>query len=257
VASLEQAALWIAVFSTIFPQAAVHAQERGYSVVLPELQYSRSCVSHISLHNTSPRFVDVEVDGHRSNGALASIEDHKTNRMRLAPSARLELRLNIEADTAWAEIVETVPAPRLHPVLEIRGTTQCLDGNQLLTEAREIAPLVAHPRFSIPPVAGRGGVLLLINASDTRMRWFACYSAGTTVSNGDGEMVPLCSESSDRTLAPYQSSRVPTTVDGNPLVQFHASGTAVAIQLLTPVESKVNLFQVESKITFEPMEAKD
>jgi hypothetical protein len=71
------------------------------------------------------------------------------------------------------------------------------------------------------------------------------------VSNGEGEMVPLCSETLERTLAPYQSWRLATTVGGKPLVRFRATGAAVAVQVLSPSALQVQLYKVESTIRFE------
>ncbi|HEY3741958.1 MAG TPA: hypothetical protein VGL53_19035, partial [Bryobacteraceae bacterium] len=167
------------------------AQERAFSVVLPEMQYSHHCSSEIELHNTSPRFVDVDVIGRKSTGAIVGLRDRKTNRLRLSPGERVPLRLEVQNEIAWAQIVETVPHPRLQPVLAISGFTECLNGNERLSEPREIASPSSNPHFSLDPasVSGRTGtVLLIINASAAHVSWSACYSAGTEVSNGKGEM---------------------------------------------------------------------
>jgi hypothetical protein len=232
----------------------VLGQERNVSVVLPELQYARHCSSEITLHNVSARFVDVAVVGHKSNGAIVGLMERKTNRIRVSPSEYVQVRLQVQDDVAWAEVIEAVPQPRLRPVLSISAFTECLDGNELLTEPREIAPLIENPKFSVEPSASpapAGTVLLVINASDKRMNWIACYSAGTTVSNGEGEMIPLCSERLERVLAPYQSWRLVTTLKGNPLVRFRATGEAVAMQLLTPSALQVQMYKVESTIRFD------
>lgn len=232
---------------------ALMAQGRGFPFVLPELQYSSHCSSEISIHNVSPRFVDLEVVGHKSTGALAGLIDRRTNRLRLRPSERVQVRLDVEEDVAWAEVIEIVPSPRLKPVLAVSGKTECLDGNELLTAAREIAPVSGDPKFAIDHEAAslNGMVLLLINASDRRMSWTACYSAGHTVSDGNGAMMPLCSESLHRTLAPYQSWRLAAAVEGKPLVRFNATGPAVAMQMLAPAAPQVRLYKVESTIRFD------
>ena len=233
--------------------AALTAQERGFSVVLPELQYSRHCSSEITLHNPSLRFVDADVVGHKSTGALVPLLDRRTNRIRLRPSERIRTRLEVENDTAWAEVMELVPSPRLQPVLAISGLTECLDGNELLTTAREIVPPAANPDFTLDREdrSLKGMVLLVINASSRRAQWTACYSAGHTVSNGSGVMVPLCSQTLGRTLAPYQSSRLEVSVEGNPLTKFRAVGPAIAIQILAPSAPQVQMFKVESGIRFD------
>ena len=64
-------------------------------------------------------------------------------------------------------------------------------------------------------------------------------------------MTPLCSESLDRTLAPYQSWRLATSIDGKPLVRFRATGSAVAVQMLAPGAPQVRLYKVESTIRFD------
>jgi hypothetical protein len=210
------------------------AQERNFSVVFPELQYTRHCSSEIEIHNVSQRFVDFEVVGHQSSGAVTALVERKTNRFHLAPSELIAVRLEVQNDVAWAEVIETVPSTRLNPTLAIGAFTECLDGTERITEPREIAPVVRDLSFTlIQPAAPSSAIFLLINASDSRMLWSACYSGGSTVSNEKGEMVPLCSETLERTLAPYQSWRLTATINGKPLVQFHSTGSAVAMQLLT------------------------
>ena len=229
------------------------AQERNFAVVLPELQYSRQCSSEISIHNTGPRFVDLELAGHKASGALVGLVDRKTNRMRLRPSERVAVRLDVVDEVAWAVVIELVPSPRLQPVLAVSGKTECLDANELLTASREIAPIISDPKFALDYEAAalNGKVLLLINASNRRMEWKACYSSGTTVSDGNGGMTSVCSESLERTLAPYQSSRLPASVDGKPLVRFRATGSGVAMQMLAPSAPQVRLYTVESTIRFD------
>ena len=229
------------------------AQERNFSIVLPELQYSKRCSSEISLRNTSPRFIDVDIAGHKSTGALVALTDRPSNHFRLRPAERLQLRLDVENDTAWAEVIETVPHASLTPGLAVAAKTECLDGNKLLTAAREDAPVSSNPGFAIDHSAAKlnGMVLLVVNASSQPMHWTACYSAGHTVSDGTGRMTPLCSETVHRTLAPFQSSRVAATVDGNPLVRFHSEGLAVAMQMLASEAPQVRLYRVESTILFD------
>ncbi len=231
----------------------VMAQERSVSVVLPELQYSPHCSSEITLHSTSQRFVDVDVVGHKSTGALVGLVDRRANRVRMKPAERVVVKLAIENDVAWAEVVEWVPSPRLKPVLAVSGRTECLDTNELVAAGREIAPVMSEPHFAIDHSAAalNGRVLLLINASDQSMAWTACYSGGTTISDGKGGMVPLCSETIDRTLGPFQSSRLAAAIDGNPLVQFRATGLVVAMQMLVPSAPQVRLYKVESTIRFD------
>lgn len=238
------AALWLLAFI---------AQERNFSVVLPELQYTNHCSSEISLRNTSPRFVDVEIAGHKSTGALVGLIDRRSNRIRLRPAERSQVRLEVENDVAWAEVTEILPHPRLTPALAITATTECIDVNQLLTSAREIAPIMANPVFNIDyaTASANGLVLLLINASGESMHWTACYSAGHTISDGNGNMTPLCTEVLDRTLGPYQSSRLRASLDGKPLVQFRAEGSAVAMQMLAPTALHLQLYKVESTIRFD------
>ena len=228
------------------------AQERNFSVVLPELQYSHHCSSEIALTNPSPRFVDVSVAGHKASGALVGLVDRRSNKLRLHPAERVTVKLDVEQEDAWAEIIEVVPSPRLAPVLVVSGHTECLAVTELVTAAREVAPIVADPAFSLDYDAAmlNGKILLVINASDKRMQWSACYSSGTTVSNGNGGMMLLCSESLERTLAPYQSSRLATSIEGKPLVRFRAQGTAVALQMVTLSAPQVRLYKVESTIRF-------
>jgi len=231
------------------------AQERGFSTVLPELQYSRHCVSEISLQNLSARRVDVEVIGHRSTGALVGLADRESNRFQMAASEKVRSRLEVtEDDVAWAQIVETVPGPRLQPAVSVRGKTECVDGKELLSETRELAAVSANPHFTLnvgsaPPVPGE--VLLVVNSSDRPMLCTACYSAGHLVSNGKGQMTVLCSQTIERSLAPYQSWRIDTSFEERPLVKFRAAGSAVAMQLLRPSAMNVRLFRVESTIRFD------
>lgn len=250
------AALWDAVLLTLLfwgvgnPAAA---QERTYSVVLPELQYAHHCSSEIQLHNVSPRFVDVDVIGHKSTGAIVGLLERNTNHFRLSPSETAHVRLDVEDDTAWAQIDEIVPHPRLQPVLAVSAFTECLDGNERLSEPREIAATTRDPRFSLDPTtaAASGTTLLMINDSTDRVEWSACYSAGTEVSNGNGQMTMLCSQTLESTLAAYQSCHLATSVEGKPLVRFRAHGPSVAVQVLTQSSPRVQLYKVESRIHFD------
>lgn len=232
---------------------ALTAQERAFSIALPELQYSRQCSSEISIHNPSPRLVDVTVVGHRSTGAVVGLVDKRSNYIRLRPSEQVLLRLDVENEDAWAEVSEVVPHPKLQPVLAVSGKTECLDGNELLTASRDIAAIASDPGFTLDheAAAGNGRVLLVINASDRRLQWSACYSSGTTVSDGKGGMTPVCSEALERTLAPFQSSRLAASIEGKPLMRFHATGAAVALQMLAPAAPQVRLYKVESTIRFD------
>lgn len=234
--------------------ALLLAQERPFETVLPELQYGPHCSSEITIHNTSHRFVDAEVTGHRASGALTALAGRPTALIALAPGDTAKLKLDIDDGTGWARIVERVPSPKLQPVLAISGQTQCLEGTELISEPRQIAPVSNNPSFTTtaPGDAIAGEVLLLINNSVSDMTWRACYSGGHTVSDGNGAMVLLCDTSAERTLGPYQSWRLPTVAEGKPLLRFRAEGRSVAMQLLVPsaASKSKTLFRVESTIRF-------
>src|SRR6476659_3680488 len=109
----------------------VAAQERMVESVLPALAYGPKCSSTLELHNLGERPVVLEVEGHRSGGALVPLVGHPALTVRLNAAERVSYKLQTDEETsgAWAKVREIVPSPRLTPVIAVSGTTECLIGD--------------------------------------------------------------------------------------------------------------------------------
>src|SRR5438046_249788 len=106
------------------------AQERIIESVLPALAYGPKCSSTLQVHNLSERSVILEVEGHRSGGALVPLIGHPSQTIRLNAAERVTYKLQMDEETtsAWAKVREIVPSPRLAPAVAVSGTTECVIG---------------------------------------------------------------------------------------------------------------------------------
>jgi hypothetical protein len=124
--------------------------------VIPGLQYSAACTSTIELRNLSSRKVQVELEGHRSSGALAPWKEQVGQQMELQPLQRATFRLDIDADTAWVKVRESVPES-----IAVSGVTECVTGDQLRSVTAEVAFPTASPWFSGDVAELAGGEIYL------------------------------------------------------------------------------------------------
>ena len=77
---------------------------------------------------------------HRSSGALVPLAGHAGKVVHLAPGERGSYQLQIEQEEsgAWVQVREHAKAGA-GPAVAVSGTTECRQGNQLRTAAREVA----------------------------------------------------------------------------------------------------------------------
>src|SRR5260370_15542189 len=109
--------------------------------VLPALSYGQSCWSTVDLQNLGDRVVIVEIEGHRSTGALVPLAGRPGVKVRLSAGESAGFRLRIDEDTAsaWAQIRETIPYQSLSRVIAVCGVAECIFGNELPAAVREVA----------------------------------------------------------------------------------------------------------------------
>jgi hypothetical protein len=102
--------------------------------------------------------------------------------------------------------------------------------------------------------ANRSEVISLINTSENAALASACYSSGSFFSvpteRRPPEFVPLCSSAIDVQIAPFGSRQFPLDHGGNSHFSLKTRGEAIVLQMLRPSDSRVNLFAVDSTITF-------
>jgi hypothetical protein len=237
--------------------AAADGPERWVETVLPSLFYSPACWSSVELQNLGGRPVIVEIKAHGVNGALVPLVGQSEMTVRLSPGDRPSYRLQIEGETtgAWVKVRERVPLPSLSQVVAVGGKTECTVGNELRTAAREAAYPTRNPWFSEDvSEANRAEVISLINTSENAAVAWACYSSGSFFSvpkeKRPPEFVPLCSSAFDVQIPPFGSRQFPLDKGGNTHFTLKTRGEAIVLQMLRPSDATVNLFAVDSTITF-------
>ena len=117
--------------------------------VLPSLAYGRSCSSTVVLQNLADVPVDVELEAHRSSGALVPLAGHAGRLIHLAPGeqGRYQLQIQEEESGAWVQVRERAAAGAT-PAVAVSGTTECRQGDQLRTAARQVAYPTRDPWFA-------------------------------------------------------------------------------------------------------------
>src|ERR1019366_2945373 len=143
------------------PKPAVPAGSALESV-LPSLAYGPSCSSTVGLQNLAEAPVDVELEGHRSSGAVVPLAGRAGRVIHLAPGERGSYQLLIQEEDrgAWVRVRK-----RAAPVVAVSGTTECREGNQLRTATRQVAYPTRNPWFAGDVAGLHGSVISLINVS--------------------------------------------------------------------------------------------
>ena len=238
----------------LVPAAA--PQERIIESVLPALAYGAKCSSAVELHNLGDRPVTVEVEGHKSTGALAPLVGHPSMTVRLNPVERASFKLQIEEETtnAWIKIKEIIPSPRLNSVVAVSGSTECVVGDQLRSSSRELAYPTRNPWFSGNVTEIPGEELLVINTSERAARVWLCYSAGNLYAvpkeHAPAQLTPICSSDTVVQIPPFGSRQFPVQRESSTYFSLKTEGSAVVLQMLRPLDSTVRLYTVDSSITF-------
>lgn len=232
------------------------ARERVVESIVPWLAGNSSCWSMVDLENLGDREVAAEVEAHRSTGALVGLVGHAGIQVRLGAGdrARYRLRLVKETSGAWVRVRETIPSPQLWPVLAVSGATECLAADELETTVREVAWPARNPWFSGDVREGDDGMVALINTSERPARVWGCYSNGVLYSvpgaGQPGELTPVCSETLDELVPPFASRQFPVARGGNSHFSLTTRGEAIVVQMLRPARTSVQMFRVDSTITF-------
>jgi hypothetical protein len=73
-----------------------------------------------------------------------------------------------------------------------------------------------------------------------------------SVPNNDrpAELTPVCSETIDELVPPFGSRQFPVARGDNSHFSLTARGDAIVLQMLRPEGTSLNLFRVDSTITF-------
>jgi hypothetical protein len=236
---------------------AVAAQERVIESVLPALAYGAKCTSMVELRNLSDRPVTLEVEGHKSTGALAPLAGHSSMTVRLNPVEHNSFKLQIDEETtsAWIKVKEIVPSPRLNAVVAVSGATECVAGDQLRRTPRELAYPSRNPWFSGKIGEISGDEILVINASERPARVWLCYSAGNlyavpTAAHPSAQLTPICSSDAVVQIPPFGSRQFPVQRESSSYFSLKTEGAAVVLQMLRPLDSTVRMYTVDSTITF-------
>ena len=230
---------------------------RVFETVLPALAYSASCSSTVSLRNVAGRAVSLEIEAHRSDGALVAIDNDAGSDIQLAPgeSGHFKLHIDNDAGDAWALIRERVPSAGLSPAVAVSGVTECLAGNELSRAAREVAYPRLNPKFSGQADALAGEVLLLVNASEEPASAWVCESSVgyymlPPTPEGPARSRPICSTEFETQIAPFGTRRFPIGEGSAANFFLESRGDRIVLQMLKPLRSSVRLFSVDSSITF-------
>jgi len=230
---------------------------RFVETIVPALAYNAACSSSVSVQNLASRDVWLQIEAHRSDGALVALEGHEVNEFLLAAgeSGAYKLRLKDDPGDAWVKIRERIPSPGLSPAIAISGVTECVGANELSTADRVVAYPLTNPRFSEPAEKFSGEAILLINASEQPARAWACespvgyYSVPSTTA-APARSHPLCSAEFEVQIAPFGTRRFP--IRGAPDSSFllETRGDHIVLQMLKPVKNSVRLYSVDSSISF-------
>ena len=225
--------------------------------VLPSLAYGPHCSSTVVLQNLADTPVDVELEGHRSSGALVPLAGRAGRVIHLAPGEQgsYQLQIQEEESGAWVKVRERTATPRAAPAVAVSGTTECRQGNQLRTAARQVAYPTRNPWFAGDVADLHGSVISLINVSAGAVRASLCYSSGNLFSvpgetQASWELRPVCSTAFEVQVPPFGTRDFPVEREGSSHFAVKTWGDSIVLQMLRPAKEGVRLYTVDSTITF-------
>ena len=249
--------LCVLVFLIPAIEAQTDSGERVVESVVPWLDSNSSCWSAVRLENLGNREVTAEVEAHKSTGALTPLVGRIGIQVHLSAGEHADYKLQLpeESTGAWVRVRETVPAPQLSPVLAVSGVTECLATDELRTTVRDIASPVRNPSFSGDVTRGDDGIVALINTSESPAKVSGCYSFGVLYSvprdkHPAPALTPVCSETVQEQVPPFGSTKFPVARDGSSHFSLTTQGDAIVLQMLRPAKSSVQVYRVDSTITF-------
>jgi hypothetical protein len=228
---------------------------------VPSLAYGPFCSSTVVLQNLAGKPVDVELEAHRSSGALVPLAGHPGRAIHLLPGTQGSYQLQIplqkdeEDSGAWVVVREHAAAARATPAVAVGGTVECRLGNQLRTASREVAYPTRNPWFASETAELGGAVISLINVSADTVRASLCYSAGNLFSvpgeaQDSRELKPVCSAAFEVQIPPFGTKDFPVTREGTSYFSLKTRGESIVLQMLRPAKEDVRLYTVDSSIKF-------
>jgi hypothetical protein len=242
-------------------RAQTDSQERIVESIVPWLDYDSHCWSALELQNLGNRAVEAEVEAHKGSGALAPLVGHSGIQVHLSAGERAQYRLQLpeQSSSAWVRVRETIPSPRLSPVLAVSGSTECVAGDELHSTVRDVAWPARNPWYSgdvgpgdVGP--GKEETIGLINTSERPAQVWGCYWGGVlySVPNNDRapELTPVCSSTIHEMVPPFGSRRFPVAHGGNAHFSLTTQGDAIVLEMLRAEGTTVKMYRVDSTITF-------
>ena len=229
--------------------------DRIMESVIPALTYTRTCSSTVLLQNLADSPVTIEIEAHRSSGALAPLADEAgmTVHLERGQHDSYKLRIDDEDSSAWIKIRERIAAPRTSPAVAVSGNTECRAADQLRAAARVVAYPMRNPWFAGDVSEMHGAVITLINTAAQPARVWACYSAGNLYSVPDKtgpNLAPVCSSTLDVQVPPFGSREFPVEREGTRHFSLKTQGEAIVLQMLRPTDEHLRIFTVDSNIQF-------
>jgi len=247
-----------AFFGILALASALSAADRGRAVesVLPSLDYGPSCWSTVNVQNLGDRAVTATLEPHRASGALVALEGLPNMALHLEPGEHSSFRLAIKDETgeAWVKLREMIPAAHLSAVVALSGVTECVAENQLHSTNREVAFPTRNPWFTGEVGEMRGNLVSLVNTSERPAMASLCYSNGNLYSvpkpgRPTPELLPICSKLYFQ-VPPFGSMQFAVERDGSSQFSIETRGESIVLQMLKPVETGVQVYKVDSTITF-------
>ena len=224
--------------------------------VLSALAYGSSCSSTVVVQNLADTPVDVELEAHRSSGALVPLAGLAGRMIHLAPGeqGKYQLQIQEEESGAWVQVRERAAA-RATPTVAVSGTTECRQGNQLRSAPRQVVYPTRNAWFAGEVTELRGAVISLINVSAGTVRASLCYSMGTLFSvpgetAASRELKPVCTTAFDIQVPPFGTRDFPVEREGNTYFSLKTRGDSVVLQILRPSNEGVRIYTVDSSIKF-------
>jgi hypothetical protein len=210
----------------------------------------------VLLQNLADTAVDVELVAHRSSGALVPLAGHAGKVVHLLPGEHGSYQLQIEEEEAgaWVQVREHAAAGS-GPAVAVSGTTECRQGNQLRSAARQVAYPTRNPWFAGEVAELRGAAVSLINVSAAAVQASLCYSAGTLFSvpgetQTSRELKPLCSVAFEVQVPPFGTREFPVERQGSSYFSLKTRGESIVLQMLRPAGEGVRIYTVDSSIKF-------
>jgi hypothetical protein len=226
-------------------------QEKFLESIVPALEYGAGCQSTVELRNLGAHPIDINVEGHKSSGALVPLVGRTANVVHLAAGQRGVYQLEIADETAGAWVKVRAPSSSI----AVAATTECIVANQLRTAHRDVAFPTRNPWYSSDTAEPRGSLISLINTTADAAKATVCYSSGNLFSVPSGPrttagLQPICSTAFEVRIPPFGSREFPAERDGSSHFSLKTEGSAIVLEMLRPLDAGVKVYAVDSAIHF-------